>query len=1244
MKKIFTLLFLFTMLLFQKVQGRQAAAGNSHNLIIKTDGTLWAWGLNTYGQLGDGTTIDKNTPSQIGTATDWKFVAAGEVHSIAMKSDGSLWAWGSNSNGQLGDGTIIDKIIPTQIGTTKDWGYITAGNGNTLAIKTDGSLWAWGFNSNGQLGDGTNTVKNIPTQIGTAKDWKTVDAAGSILAIKTDGSLWAWKLIKSGQLGNTTTEDKIIPSQIGTSFDWKNIAAGSGHNIALKTDGTLWAWGLNWSGMLGDGSTIDKTTPTQIGKASDWKTIAAGNSFSTAIKIDGSLWAWGFNSLGQLGDGTGRNSNIPTRIGTEIDWEFISLGGYQTLAIKTDGDIYTWGYNKYGQIGGGITGDKKIPSKIGKALDWKNIAGGSGHTIALKTDGGLWAWGTNNSGQLGDSTLIINNSPTRIGIASDWKTIAAGGSFSLSIKTDGSLWAWGWNAEGQLGDGTFINKKIPTQIGTADNWKSIVTSGSHTVAIKTDGSLWAWGNNSAGQLGDGTQTVRNTPTQIGNATDWETISAKSTHTLAIKTDGSLWAWGYNAYGELGDGTTINKTIPTQIGTAKDWKTIIAGFNHNLAIKTDGSLWGWGLNSFGELGDGTEDGSKTTIKNIPTKIGTATDWKTIYAGFNYSLAIKTDGSLWAWGDNSFGVLGDGTTVGKNIPTRIDTATDWETIYADFSHSLAIKTDGSSWAWGDNSSGQLGDGTGFYTTPQNINFNVGKQIKIGDSMDGGIVGHIFQPGDFGYIAGEINGIIVAPQDLSGLYIWGPYNPTEYAKNFTTISTQIGKGNSNSNTILNVATLTNTDYPAARAAMNYENENFNDWFLPSSGELMILKQNLFDNNIGNFVNATYWSSSVMQNYVGALAPMFNTINGICGCAVFERYRVRPIRYFSFSTTSTLAPTGNTTQTFCSGSTVDQLTVAGTAIKWYTTSTGGTTLANSTVLINGTTYYATQTVNSVESAGRLAVTVSIPKLSFIASLTNVALGSNASLAGSISGSATFQWQSDINDIGWINLPNNSTYTGSNTNRLTINNIKVSNHLQEFRLIATAGNCRDTSNVATTSVIYSLPVELISFEATLKKQNQVNLNWKTSSELNNSHFTINKSRDGKSFTPLTTVASKGDGGIYLAVDQNPFSGTTYYQLSQTDKDGKTEELGIKAVNFSLANTQKVVIYPNPTQNEVKVSFEKDFYTTAKLIDLQGKTLQKKIIFLNDTELTFDLKSLDAGSYLIQLEGKALNVQKVVKE
>jgi hypothetical protein len=341
--------------------------------------------------------------------------------------------------------------------------------------------------------------------------------------------------------------------------------------------------------------------------------------------------------------------------------------------------------------------------------------------------------------------------------------------------------------------------------------------------------------------------------------------------------------------------------------------------------------------------------------------------------------------------------------------------------------------------------------------------------------------------------------------------------------------------------------------------------------------------------------------------------------------------------------APTGNTTQTFCSGSTVANLIATGTNIKWYAAVTGGTALVSTTNLVNGTTYYASQTLNGVESTNRLAVTVSIPKISFIASLNNVALGSNASFTGSIPGSATFQWQSNINDIGWINLPNNTTYSGVTSNKLNINNIKVSNHMQEFRLIANSGSCIDTSNVVTMSVNYTLPVELISFEAKLKNQDQVNLNWETSSELNNSYFTISKSSDGKSFNKLTTVASKGDGGIYSAVDQNPFSGTTYYQLSQTDKDGKTEELGIKAVNISLSKTQQVIVYPNPTQNEVKVSFEKDFYTTAKLIDLQGKILQKRNISIADTELTFDLKSLDAGNYLIQLEGKEMVVQKVMK-
>ena len=366
---------------------------------------------------------------------------------------------------------------------------------------------------------------------------------------------------------------------------------------------------------------------------------------------------------------------------------------------------------------------KNVPTRIGDATDWKAVSAGSYHSLAIKKDGSLWAWGYNREGQLGDGTAgnyHHKSTPVRVGAANDWKAISAGGEHSLAIKTDGSLWAWGSNWLGQLGDSTGgdgsedNDKNIPVRIGGATDWKAISAGGEHSLAIKTDGSLWAWGWNSYGQLGDGTggdeagEHNKNVPTRIGDATDWKTVSAGGEHSLAIKTDGSLWAWGKNWYGSLGDGIDEDNNVPVRIGDAVDWKVVSAGGTwvaggHFLGIKSDGSLWAWGANEEGQLGDGTRK-----HKGDPVCIGDATDWKTISAGESRSVGIRSDGSLWVWGDNYRSRLGDGMAMSKGTPIRIGTGIGWQTVSGGSAHSLAIKDDGSLWAWGDNLYGELGDG--------------------------------------------------------------------------------------------------------------------------------------------------------------------------------------------------------------------------------------------------------------------------------------------------------------------------------------------------------------------------------------------------------------------------------------------------------------------------------------------------------------------------------------------------------
>lgn len=368
---------------------------------------------------------------------------------------------------------------------------------------------------------------------------------------------------------------------------------------------------------------------------------------------------------------------------------WIKQGNWPT-AGNFNNRLYSWGNNLNGQLGLGASGAgtyKSSPTQVGALTTWLNIAGGQYYTLATKTDGTLWSWGFNTQGQLGLGNTTNYSSPKQVGALTTWLKIAVGQRHTIATKTDGTLWSWGQNNYGQLGLGTSgagTYKSSPTQVGALTTWANIGCGNDFVLATKTDGTLWSWGYNGQGQLGNGNVSDRSSPVQVGGLTNWAAVPCNNYSALAIKIDGTLWAWGAGSNGVLGLGNMTDYSSPKQVGALTTWSNTSGGGGYfSLAIKTNGTLWAWGGNAYGNLGLGN-----TTDNSSPVQVGGLTNWSTIAGGSGFSKAIKTDGTLWSWGRNNNGQLGLGNTTYRSSPNQVGALTTWSKVNGRWNFSIAI----------------------------------------------------------------------------------------------------------------------------------------------------------------------------------------------------------------------------------------------------------------------------------------------------------------------------------------------------------------------------------------------------------------------------------------------------------------------------------------------------------------------------------------------------------------------------
>jgi len=457
------LMFLFIILFFSSAAAEPSSRVSelyslpSHTFITTEDGSLWGWGDNRDGKLGDGTTMNRPIPIKSSLENVSALYPQSSGHTFALTDDGRLWAWERNWDGRIGAGRDANEF-PEPVLILSNVEHLYPNERHSFALKSDGTLWAWGNNSHGQLGDGTTTSRFEPVLV---------------------------------ELENIS---EVVPKHSST--------------FAILEDGTLWAWGNNSYGKLGDGSTLNRSIPVQILDNVD--SVYPQRTHTLALDNSSNLWAWGHNNYGQLGNGSGDNSNQPVRVDLQGVQEVFSEE-YHSFALTSDNTLWAWGYNWYGQLGDGSVMNRRRPVQV-NIDNIRELYPQQHHTFALKNDNTLWGWGRNWDGRIGDNSNSYNRTRPVL-VAESISQAYPLDRHAYALNQDGTASAWGNNSKDQLGSGSGSSVNTPQQIPLEDV-SGIYAQDTHAFAVKDDGSLWAWGRNNKGQLGTGSYDNQSAPARV----------------------------------------------------------------------------------------------------------------------------------------------------------------------------------------------------------------------------------------------------------------------------------------------------------------------------------------------------------------------------------------------------------------------------------------------------------------------------------------------------------------------------------------------------------------------------------------------------------------------------------------------------------------------------------------------------------------------------------------------------------
>ncbi len=705
---------------------------------LTSAGAAYCWGDNTNGQIGDGTTADRATPTPVTGGHTFASLAEGRAdHACGLTATGRAYCWGANTYGQLGDGSTSDRSAPVLVGggltLAELWLSVTA----TCGLDAAGALYCWGWEGYGLFGDGEQGgIHTLPTAVDAGGVTFTDVAVGAehACAVAVGGTMYCWGNGLSGRLGldeGIVVPTRTKPTAIQDGRSYSSVTAGRQHTCALTITGSALCWGSGANGQLGVGALGHCQGPCAVVGGLTFATITAGGSSTCALTTHGQAYCWGYNGFGQLGDGTTAQRTSPTAVEGGIVFTTLSVrggrfvpqsgGGGPTGCGRTPaGQPFCWGNNDLGQVGDGTFATVRyVPTPV----NW--VEGLPGEAVSIVVSAG-----NNQSAPAGTavavnpSVVVRNYAGEPIeGVTVVFAIVSGGGSVTGASESTNAMGV-ATLASWMLGPTQGVNTLSATvgdlaplvfsargDDGAFRALIGITAGSSHTCGTAGGGVAYCWGANflsdqSGGMLGDGTKTDRHTPTAVAGGLTFRGLAASVWHTCGVTNSGAGYCWGENRFsGQLGDGTRVDRLTPAAVAGGLTFQALQLGQYHTCAVTPSGGAHCWGSNAYGQLGDGT-----LTDRSTPVVVATGLAFQSVAAAGGHTCGLTAGGAAYCWGKNGVGQLGDGSRTQRLTPSAVTGGLAFESLSSGSSHSCGVAQGGVAYCWGFDHLGRLGDGNG------------------------------------------------------------------------------------------------------------------------------------------------------------------------------------------------------------------------------------------------------------------------------------------------------------------------------------------------------------------------------------------------------------------------------------------------------------------------------------------------------------------------------------------------------